>query len=60
MILKKYLRSRGKSKAQSILEYSIIIAVIAAALTLMGSYVRRAIQSNLKMIENQVNTEEVG
>lgn len=59
MIFKKSLRSKGKSKAQSVLEYSIVVAAIAAALTLMGNYVRRAIQANLKMIENQVNSEEV-
>lgn len=59
MIFKKSLRSKAKTRAQSVLEYSIIVATIAAALTLMGSYVRRAIQANLKMIENQVNSEEV-
>lgn len=45
-------------KAQSVLEYALIIAVAVAALTAMSTYVRRAIQANLKLIEHQVNGEE--
>ncbi len=45
------------TRAQSILEYSILIAVVAAALISMSLYVRRAIQANLKTIENQINAE---
>jgi hypothetical protein len=44
-------------KAQSTLEYAIIIAVAAAALTAMSVYVQRAIMSQLKMVEKQVNNE---
>lgn len=44
-------------RAQSILEYTIIIAVVVAALMAMGTYVRRSIQANLKMIEEQINAE---
>lgn len=51
---------KRNSIGQTVLEYSIIITVIAAALTMMGSYVRRSIQANLKMIENQVNIEASG
>ena len=46
-----------KKKAQSILEYAILIAVVTAALISMSLYVRRAIQANLKTIENQINSE---
>jgi uncharacterized membrane-anchored protein YhcB (DUF1043 family) len=45
------------SKAQSTLEYAIIITVVIAALTAMSVYVQRAIQSQLKMVEKQVNNE---
>lgn len=44
--------------AQTVLEYTLIVAVAAAALTAMSTYVRRAIQANLKLIEHQVNGEE--
>ena len=47
----------NKRKAQSILEYAILIAVVTAALISMSLYVRRAIQANLKTIENQINSE---
>jgi len=46
-----------KKKAQSILEYAILISVVTAALISMSLYVRRAIQANLKTIENQINSE---
>lgn len=42
---------------QSILEYAILISVVSAALITMSLYVRRAIQANLKTIENQINAE---
>jgi uncharacterized protein (UPF0333 family) len=44
-------------KAQSVLEYAILIAVIVAALTGMHVYVQRSVQANLKMIEDRVNAE---
>ncbi len=42
---------------QSVLEYTILISVVAAALLAMSLYVRRAIQANLKTIEYQINLE---
>lgn len=45
----------GQGKAQSILEYTLIIATVVAALMAMNVYVQRSVQANLKMIENQVN-----
>jgi hypothetical protein len=44
--------------AQSVLEYTLIIAVAVSALIAMSTYVRRGIQANLKLIEHQVNGEE--
>lgn len=46
-------------KAQGVLEYSVIIAVVVAALTTMSVYVRRAVQANLKIIEKQINAEAI-
>jgi len=42
-------------KAQSILEYAMIVAVVATALAAMSTYLKRSIQANLKTLENQVN-----
>ena len=44
-------------KGQSILEYAMIIAVVAAALTAMSVYVQRSIQANLKTVEDQINVQ---
>jgi hypothetical protein len=44
-------------KAQSTLEYAIIVIVVIAALTAMSVYVRRAVQSKLMMVEKQINNE---
>ena len=46
-----------KMRGQSILEYTVLIAVVVAALMAMKLYVQRSVQSNLKMIEKQVNAE---
>ncbi len=45
------------ASGQAILEYAVFIAVVAAALTTMSLYVRRAIQANLKGVEDQINAE---
>jgi Flp pilus assembly pilin Flp len=42
-------------KSQSVLEYGLFVAVIAAALVSMGLYISRSVKANLKMVENQVN-----
>ncbi|MFA5144925.1 MAG: hypothetical protein WC723_02850 [Candidatus Omnitrophota bacterium] len=44
-------------KAQSILEYAMIISVVVAALMAMNIYVQRSVQSNLKTIEDRVNAK---
>ena len=46
-----------KKRGQSILEYTVLIAVVVAALMAMKLYVQRSVQANLKMIEKQVNAE---
>lgn len=44
-------------RGQSILEYVVLVGVVVAALTVMTTYVRRAIQANLKVIEDQTMVE---
>lgn len=42
-------------KGQSTLEYAILIAVVASALVAMHTYVRRAMQANVKNLELELN-----
>ncbi len=46
-------------RGQSLLEYTTIIIAVVAALSAMSLYVRRAVQANLKIIEEQVNANPV-
>ena len=47
----------GTRKAQTLIEYAIFVAVIVAALVAMSPYIRRALQANLKGLEDQINAE---
>ncbi len=44
-----------KKKAQATLEYAVMVAVVAAAFIAMHTYVQRAVQANLKSLQNQLN-----
>ena len=44
-------------KAQTTIEYAVLISLMAAAIITMHLYVRRAFQGNLKTVENQLNDE---
>ena len=44
-------------KGQSTLEYAVLIAVVIAACAAMTTYVHRAVQANLKVVEEQINAE---
>lgn len=46
-----------KRKAQSTIEYAILILVVAAAVMAMRLYVQRAVQANLFIIEAHINEE---
>ena len=48
---------RLNRKAQSTLEYAILIGVVAAACAAMATYMHRAVQANLKVVEEQINAE---
>lgn len=45
-------------RGQSVLEYSLVIMVVTSALLAMSVYVKRAVQANLKTIEDQINIAE--
>lgn len=40
-------------RAQSFIEYAVVVAVVSLSLIVMGLYVRRAVQGNLNNIEDQ-------
>lgn len=44
-------------KAQSTLEYAVLVAVVALAFVAMRVYVQRSVQAQFKVIENQINAE---
>ena len=53
------LRVSPRPRAQSTLEYALFVGVVAAALAAMAVYVRRAINANLKVVEDQINAEAI-
>jgi Flp pilus assembly pilin Flp len=43
-------------RAQSTIEYALLIAVVAAAFIAMHVYMQRAVQANFKVVEKQINS----
>jgi len=50
-------KGKKMKKAQSVLEYAMVIMVVAAAIMAMHVYVQRSVQANLKMLEERVNAQ---
>ena len=50
-------RKNMKRKAQSFLEYAVLISIIAVAFAMMQMYVQRAVKAQLKLIEYQINAQ---
>lgn len=48
-------RALNKTKAQSFLEYSMLVIVIATALTAMYVYMNRSVNAHLKRIQLELN-----
>ncbi len=42
-------------EGQSIIEYALLISIVAAAIAAMSLYVQRAVQANVKAIESKVS-----
>jgi hypothetical protein len=53
-MLMRWADERAK-KGQSVMEYSILLVVVATALMGMGLYVRRAVQGKLYAIDDQIS-----
>lgn len=51
------MRCINKFKAQSTIEYTLLISVVAAAFIAMQIYVQRATRATLKVLEEQINAE---
>ena len=45
-------------RGQSTLEYAVLVGIVAAALVAMHSYVQRAVQANLKTIQDGLSSTE--
>lgn len=45
-----------KTKAQSAIEYAVLITIIVLAVVAMNNYVRRSVNANLKSTEEQINS----
>lgn len=43
-------------RAQSMIEYALLIAIVAAAFIAMHMYMQRAVQANFKVVEEHVNS----
>ncbi len=46
----------NREKAQSVIEYALLIAVVAMAFAAMQVYGQRAVNANIKLIQDRVNT----
>lgn len=44
-------------RGQSTLEFAMIIAVVAAALTAMFVYLQRSVRANLNLMEDKINAQ---
>ncbi len=43
------------NKAQSIIEYALLIAIVAAAFMVMNTYMQRSVQANWDRVEEEIN-----
>jgi len=46
-------------KGQSVVEYVMLTAIAAFAVTAMYTYIQRAVQAHIKVIEQQIENPEV-
>ena len=44
-------------KGQSTVEYAVLIIIVVTACVAMSTYVYRAVQANLKVVEESINAE---
>jgi len=46
-----------RKRAQSTIEYALLIAIVAAAVMAMQLYVQRAAKASFKVLEEQINAK---
>jgi len=49
---------KPKTTAQSIVEYAVLLTVIALAVAAMRLYVMRSAQAQMKLIQDQINNPQ--
>lgn len=52
------LKNRRIYSGQSVVEYSLVILLVAASIIIMGPYVRRSWNAHLKMLEGSVDDSQ--
>lgn len=50
-------QKRKKEKGQTLLEYAIIVALVAAAMIAMSTYVFRSVQATQQMIQEEFSND---
>ncbi len=53
----KMIKRKNNNKAQAVIEYAILIGIVAMAFVAMKTYVERSVNANIKLIEEQINAE---
>ena len=51
------IKRKNNNKAQAVIEYAILIGIVAIAFVTMKTYVERSVNANIKLIEEQMNAE---
>ena len=54
------MQTKMKTKAQGILEYVVLVSIIAAALAAMQLYFKRAIQATIKVTADEMGAQKKG
>ena len=49
-----------KRKVQSIVEYTMLVVLISAAIAAMASYLQRAVNSRFKQVREEMNESQRG
>ena len=48
---------RRKGKGQSVLEYGVLVGVVATAFMAMSQYVNRSVSARLKQVQEEITEE---
>ena len=56
----QYNEQKMKRRAQSIIEYTVIIAAVVAAFMAMRAYLQRSVESSLSTLPDYITPRELG